>query len=200
MSPARDGLSLIDGLLPKRPQDRRALLLGALALVAMLGYARVLRPAAAELAAQRQALLDERANFARERALVTSVARQPHLRDSVAARLRAEAPRLFAGDSVAAMAELTAYVTTLADATQSRLTSLEAHAPHTAQGVTTLAVDVRGEGSWRAALAFVHSLESATRLVDVQSVRFERGPRGGPLGGDQISFSATVAGYSRSAP
>jgi hypothetical protein len=77
---------------------------------------------------------------------------------------------------------------------------VEAQAPRTVQGITTLAVDVRGEGSWRNALAFMNSLEAATRLVDIVTLRVERGARGGALGGDLVSIAATVAGYSASAP
>jgi Tfp pilus assembly protein PilO len=183
-----------------RPQDRRALARGAAVLIAVLGYAFVVRPAAAQLVAQREQLKEQQTSLARERALVASVRRLPRARDSIISQLTAEAPRLFAGDSVAATAQLTAYVTTIADGSQLRLTSVEAHAPRTAQGMTTLAVDVRGEGSWRNALAFMHALESATRLVDIVTLRVERGARGGPLGGDLVSIAATVAGYSVSAP
>ncbi|MDB4881513.1 MAG: hypothetical protein JWL95_279 [Gemmatimonadetes bacterium] len=183
-----------------RPQDRRALARGAIVLIAVLGYAFVVRPAMAQLIAQREQLKEQQTSLARERALVASVRRLPRARDSIVSQLAAEAPRLFAGDSVAAMAQLTAYVTMIADGSQLRLASVEARAPRTAQGITTLAVDVRGEGSWRNALAFMNSLESATRLVDIVTLRVERGARGGPLGGDLVSIAATVAGYSASAP
>ena len=63
--------------------------------------------------------------------------------------------------------------------------------------VPELGLDVRGEGSWQQVLAFVRLLEVSAQLVDVTNLRLERGPRGGPLGGDQISLSATLAGYSR---
>ncbi|MEP6729032.1 MAG: type II secretion system protein GspM [bacterium] len=179
-----------------RPQDRRALLRGAILLVVIFGYALVVRPTMARLVAQREQLQEEQTSLARERALVASVRRLPRARDSIASQLKVEAPRLFAGDSVAAMAALTSYVTGIADGSQMRLTSVEAHVPRTAQGITTLAVDVRGEGSWRNVLTFVHSLESATRLIDISPLRIERGARGGPLGGDLVSFSATVSGYS----
>jgi Tfp pilus assembly protein PilO len=183
-----------------RPQDRRALVRGAAVLTVVLGYAFVVRPATAQLVAQREQLTEQQTSLARERAFVASVRRLPRARDAIISQLKAEAPRLFAGDSVAAMAQLTAYVTMMADGSQLRLTSVEAHAPRTVQGITTLAVDVRGEGSWRNALAFMNSLEAATRLVDIVTLRVERGARGGALGGDLVSIAATVAGYSASAP
>jgi hypothetical protein len=49
-------------------------------------------------------------------------------------------------------------------------------------------------------LAFVHHLEASSQLVDVSSIRIERGPRGGPLGGETVNFAATLTGYARSAP
>ncbi len=182
-----------------RPQDRRALAIGAVLATVLLGYGYVVRPAIMRLATQRSQLQDERARLARERSLLASVQRIPHQRDTIASRLNAWAPRLFAGDSVAAMAELTSYITIIADGSQTHIASVEAHAPRTTQRITTLAVDIRGEASWRDVLAFTHALESATRLVDIQRLRIERGARGGPLGGDLVSFTATVAGYSRSA-
>ena len=78
--------------------------------------------------------------------------------------------------------------------------TVEGRTPHSERGVTRLSVDIRGEGSWRQVLAFVHALESTARLVDVASVRIERGARGGPLGGELISLAATLNGYARSAP
>ena len=183
-----------------RPQDRRALVFGAVVLALLLGYARVVRPAVAQLMEQRTLLHEEQTRLARERSLLASVASGPNAQTAIVRQLTAEGPRLFAGDSVAATAELTSYATIVAEASQLRLASVEAHAPRTAQGITTLAIDVRGEGSWRSVLAFVHSMESATRLVDIQSLRIERGARGGPLGGDLVAVSATLSGYSRSAP
>ena len=183
-----------------RQQDRRALVFGAVVLALLLGYARVVRPAVAQLREQRMLLHEEQTRLARERSLLASVTSGPNAQTAIVRQLNAEGPRLFAGDSVAATAELTSYTTGIADASQLRLTSVEAHAPRTTQGITTLAIDVRGEGSWRNALAFAHSMESATRLVDIQSLRIERGARGGPLGGDLVAVSATLSGYSRSAP
>jgi hypothetical protein len=113
--------------------------------------------------------------------------------------LAAERTRLFAGDSVAATAELTSYAAQVAIAAGVHLTTIEARTPSTARGVTRLLADVRGEGSWRQVLAFVRLLETSGQLVDVTSLRLERGTRGGPLGGDLVSISASLAGYSKGA-
>lgn len=182
-----------------RPQDRRALTVGAIVLVTLLGYSRLLKPAFDQLATERRALSEQSALLARERALVAAAPALPRLQKEAAQVLAAQRTRLFAGDSVAATAELTAYVSQVATAAGVHLTTIEAGTPSTARGVTRLLADVRGEGSWRQVLAFVRLLEVSGQLVDVTSLRLERGARGGPLGGDMISISATLAGYGRGA-
>ena len=183
-----------------RPQDRRALTVGAIVLVTLLGYSRLLKPAFDQLAMERRVLSEQSALLARERALVAAAPALPRLQKEAAQVLAAQRTRLFAGDSVAATAELTAYVSQVATAAGVHLTTIEAGTPSTARGVTRLLADVRGEGSWRQVLAFVRLLEVSGQLVDVASLRLERGARGGPLGGDMISISATLAGYGRGAP
>ena len=182
-----------------RPQDRRALTVGAIVLVTLLGYSRLLKPAFDQLATERRALSEQSALLARERALLAAAPALPRLQKEAAQVLAAQRTRLFAGDSVAATAELTAYVSQVATAAGVHLTTIEAGTPSTARGVTRLLADVRGEGSWRQVLAFVRLLEVSGQLVDVTSLRLERGARGGPLGGDMISISATLAGYGRGA-
>jgi type II secretory pathway component PulM len=191
------------GLMPSvtlRPQDRRALLLGGAALALMLGYSRVARPAFERLREREASLTEQRALLSRERALL-AVAPSLPVKQKVAERaLVAEDARLFAGDSVGATAELTAYVADVANEAGVRLASVEARAPSAQRGVTRLVVDARGEATWSKALGFVAKLESAEQLVDVTSVRIERGARGGPLGGaSTVSIVVTVAGYSRGA-
>jgi type II secretory pathway component PulM len=183
-----------------RPQDRRALLIGATVLVVAIGYARLVRPAMNDLAHQRQTLGEQKALLARERSLLAVAPTLPRARSDAARALVAENTRLFSGDSVAATGALTNFVTDVAAATGVRLTTVEGRTPHSERGVTRLAVDVRGEGSWRQVLAFIHALEATARLVDVTSVRIERGARGGPLGGELVSVAATLSGYARSAP
>lgn len=183
-----------------RRQDRRALTLGAIALVAMLGYARVARPAFDQLTRDEQALAEQKDLLARERALLAIAPSLPHAQRDADRVLAAEQSRLFAGDSVAATAALTSYAADVASAAGVKLSMVEGRAPVTRRGLTRLMVDMRGEGSWRQVLSFVRVLESAEQLVDVATLRLERGPRGGPLGGDTVTLFVTIAGYSRSAP
>ena len=180
-----------------RPQDRRALTIGAVALVVLLGYSRVGRPVFERMRSEQQALVEQQALLARERSLVAAAPALPRARHELDKVLAAEAPRLFAGDSVAATAELSAYVSEIAAASGVHLTTVDGRTPVTARGLTRLSVDVRGEASWTQVLNFMHVLETSGQLVDVSSVRIERGPRGGPLGGASVSLAATLAGYSR---
>ena len=180
-----------------RPQDRRALVTGAVVLALLLGYSRIARPALENLRDSRRELADQQALLVRERALVAAAPRLPQAQREVKQVLAAESSRLFLGDSVAATAELSAYVSQIAAAAGVHLTTVDGRTPVTTRALTRLSVDIRGEASWRQALNFLHVLETSGQLVDLVSVRIERGPRGGPLGGDMVSLGATLAGYSR---
>ena len=180
-----------------RSQDRRALVTGAVALAVLLGYSRIAKPAMENVRASRDELADQRALLLRERALVAAAPRLPQAQREVKQVLAAESSRLFLGDSVAATAELSAYVSQIAAAAGVHLTTVDGRTPVTTRALTRLSVDVRGEASWRQVLNFLHVLETSGQLVDLVSVRIERGPRGGPLGGDMVSLGATLAGYSR---
>jgi hypothetical protein len=142
----------------------------------------------------------ERDLLARERALLAVAPRLPGAQRAAERTIADESPRLFAGDSVAATAELTGYVADVANESDVRLTSVEARTPNTERGVMRLLVDARGEGSWSDVLGFVAALESSEQLADVESVRIERGPRGAnPAGGPMVSLTLTIAGYGRGA-
>ena len=180
-----------------RPQDRRALVTGAVVLALLLGYSRIGRPALENLRGSRRELADQQALLVRERALVAAAPRLPQAQREVKQVLAAESSRLFVGDSVAATAELSAYVSQIAAAAGVHLTTVDGRTPVTTRALTRLSVDIRGEASWRQALNFLHVLETSGQLVDLVNVRIERGPRGGPLGGDMVSLGATLAGYSR---
>ena len=189
------------GLAPSRTlgaRDRRALVVGVAAVALMLGWTRVARPAVAGLRTRAAEVAAQRDLLARERALVAVAPRLPALQREAERVVAAETPRLFAGDSVGASAELTGYVADVAGESGVRLTSIEARAPSTDRGVLRLLVDARGEGSWSDVLGFVAALESSEQLADVRRVRIERGPRGGATGGAPVvSLSLTVAGYGR---
>jgi len=183
-----------------RPQDRRALLFGGVALALMLGWTRGVRPAVTRVRERAAAVSAQRDLLARERALLVVAPKLPGAQRAADRAIAAETPRLFAGDSVGATAELTAYVADVASESDVRLTSVEARAPSTERGVLRLVVDARGEGSWSDVLGFVQALESSEQLTDVRSVRIERGARGANSdGGQTVSVTLTVTGYGRDA-
>jgi type II secretory pathway component PulM len=182
-----------------RAQDRRALLLGAAALLLLLGYSAFIRPALQQLAADRHSVESERALLDRERSLLGAAPLLPRMARETKSVLAAESPRLFAGDSVAATAALTAFIAQSANSTGVRLTSVDARPPRTQLGIVSLSVDVRGEGSWPEVLAFLRAAETSGRLIDVTNLRLERGARGGDIG-TLVSLSATLVGYARRVP
>lgn len=181
-------------------RDRRALLLGAAVAAGLLGYARLARPALAALRGERLALGDSLALLARERALVAAAPRLPRAVHAARAALDSTAALLFAGDSVRATAELSAFVSDVARATGMRLTSVEGRTPERVGPLTRVQVELRGEGSWRQTLHFLESLEGARQLVDVNAVRVERGTvstGAGPAGGPLVALTVLATGFSR---
>ena len=180
-----------------RRQDRRALVVGAIALVVLLGYSRIARPAFTHMRTAQQTLAEQEALLVRERSLIAATPTFPRAARDVHQALAGESSRLFVGDSVAATAELSAYVSQLATAAGVHLTTVDGRTPLTTHGLTRLSVDVRGEATWKQVLTLVHLLETSGQLVDVTNVRIERGPRAGPLGGAMVSMAATLSGYSR---
>ena len=180
-----------------RPQDRRALAIGGVVLGVLLGYSRLARPTFERYVEQRRAVEEQRALLGREQALIAAAPTLPRVQREADKTLAAETARLFRGDSVAATAELSAYVSQVATESGVHLSTVDGRAPVTSRGLVRLSVDVRGEATWRQVLAFVHHLEASSQLVDVSSIRVERGPRGGPLGGETVNFAATLTGYAR---
>lgn len=181
-----------------RRRDRRALLIGAAIVGAMLGQANLVRPALASLRVMREQLVTERSLLSRETALLAAEPTLRRLRVDAKNSLAGARGRLVAGDSVAATAALTSFIADVARGTGVQLSTLEGAAPASTGGVMRLIANVRGEASWRETLAFVRTLESAGLLLRVDDLRIERGPRGGPLDGDAVVLSATIAGYAAS--
>lgn len=182
-----------------RPEDRRALTIGAIAIVAGVGFAFGVRPAVAQLAQKHQQLEEQHALLVRERALLAGSMKLLGAQREMDKAMASESNRLFPGDSVSAMAALTSFAADAAIKAAVRLTTLEGRQPRAKDGVIELAVEMRGEGTWRDVLYFIRALESADRLVHLGNVRIERGARGGPLGGALVSVGVTVVGYARGA-
>jgi len=177
-------------------EDRRALLLGALIVAALGAYAVIGRPWYARLQSSRAELSQQLALLVREQALLESRSALPRLQRQVSQAVGAERPRLLNGDSVTATASLASFVDDIAVANGVHVSSLDGRAPLSAPGLTTVSVELRGESRWSQALGFVHTLESTGPLINVSSVRIERGARGGPLAGDLVTISATLSGIA----
>ena len=174
-------------------------MIGGITLAVLLGYSRIARPTFDRHIAQRRFVEEQRALLGREQALVAAAPAFPRAQRDADNALAAESPRLFRGDSVAATAELSAYVSQVATASGVHLSTVDGRAPVSTRGLVRLSVDVRGEATWRQVLTFVHHLETSSQLVDVSSIRVERGPRGGPLGGETVNVAATLTGYGKGA-
>ncbi|MEO5814683.1 MAG: GspMb/PilO family protein [Gemmatimonadaceae bacterium] len=181
-------------------RDQRTLVIGALAVVAMLGYAKLWRPMVAETSARMATLGQQSSLVQRERELLAGMSTLPRERETLRRAMQESRDRLFNGDSIAAVAALATYVSDVARATGTRLGSVEARPVSHVGGLTTLAVELHGEATWRQAVGFIRALESAGPLIDVRELRLETGARGGPLGGDLVSITGTVSGYSAGAP
>ena len=180
-----------------RAQDRRALIIGATAIIAGVAFAFGVRPAVAQLALTHQQLSEQQELLMRERALLAGSMKLLAAQRETDNALAVESKRLFPGDSVGAMAEVTSFVSAAATKAAVRLTTLEGRQPRVRDGVIELAVEIRGEGTWKDVLYLVRALESADRLVNLTNLHIERGARGGPLGGALVSVGVTVVGYAR---
>lgn len=178
------------------PEDRRALVLGALIVGALLAYALIGRPWFTRLQSSRAELAQQLALLAREEALLDSRSALPRLQRQANQALGAARSRLLSGDSVTATASLASFVDDIAAANGVHVSSLEGRTPLSASGLTTVSVELRGESRWSQALGFVHTLESTGALINVNNVRIERGARGGPLGGELVTITATLSGMA----
>src|ERR1041384_533082 len=92
-------------------RDRRAVVWGAVVLLASFTPIWVVRPYRNALSDARDQLRTERETLARERAAVLMAQRNPQLQHVADSAMRAMSPRLFTGrDDVMASAELASYL------------------------------------------------------------------------------------------
>jgi hypothetical protein len=159
------------------PRDRRAMILGALLVVpatawsqGVLPYLRAVRDAQAEL---RQ----ERGLLERELQVLAGSSRYPTEFSAGADRLLAEVPRLIGGgDDGAASAALAGYVRGVAQAARVQLSRVEpASSADAGGGVTSLPLEVSGEGDIEGIMTLLHLLETGPKLVHVTGMTLETG-------------------------
>lgn len=178
-------------------RDRRAVMLGAIALLPGLLYVWAWRPYRAALDDTREQLATERATLARERAAIATAREHPELQHVADSAMRAMRPRLFEGkDDVMASAELASYLGEVA--AESRVWLQDAStrpAVAATEGVRTLRVDIRGESDLRGTLRFLQALEHGDKLIRVERLDISRVARDDEET-EVLSIAATIAGFA----
>jgi hypothetical protein len=178
------------------PSDRRALIVGAIAVGVMLSYTWIARPVVIGILARREVLTQQRGLLSREKALLATAPALPAARRIATRRLKETGTRLLTGDSVAATSALASVVADIAAATGVRVVSVEGRPPVSRAGLTTVLVELRGEARWDQVLGFIRTLEGTGTLIDVASLRIERGLPGSGL----VNLTASLAGVAMEQP
>jgi hypothetical protein len=184
-------------------RDRRALLLGALALGPVLLFRGVAQPYARARAALTERLATERGLLERELTLLAAARRLPERREHLAALLAADARTLFpGGDPLAATAELVGYVGGAARGSRVLVQELQSRGATPVPGgdrLVQLEVEVRGQTDLEGALRLLDALERGPRLVRVDALVLEqatvlsRGP-------ETLTLRAVVAAFAAAVP
>lgn len=181
--------------------DRRAISLGALILGPAVLFKLILLPAVRGWSDLRAEVATERSLLGREEQLLAEADLWPARYRGDEARLLAAAPRLYDGaDPVAGAGALAGYLSQRAIQRRVFLQQTELR-PTTAagQGVTAIAVELRGSTDLEGLLRFVQDLESGRPLVRVERVHIEktdRPPFAAQAGEEVLSFSLTVRGFA----
>lgn len=180
------------------PRDRRAVLLGAVALLPFVLYIWAVRPYVAALNDARDQLETERATLARERAAVAAAKANPQLQHFADSAMRAMRPRLFEGrDDVMASSELAAYLGDVAENSRVWLQDAGTRpAVATADGVRNLRVELRAESDLLGTLTFIQGLERGEKLVRIDRIDISRAGRVAAEDAEVLSIAATVSGFA----
>lgn len=207
-------MKLLSGLPTLGARDRRALRLGAWALVPLLIAGAIIRPYVTSLLDHREALASERALLVREYRAVQELANDRRALAALDSELVSLAPRLFSGaDVVTASAELGRYANEEAAAaglhvaqveTESRIDSTpvarlgnDGSGPERAQSASDLRVSLRARGDIVAIHEFLQAIEAGSKLVRVERIQIVRPADGDGYDG-ALSFTALLAGRARS--
>lgn len=158
-------------------RDRRAVVMGAMLLAPAVAWSQGVMP---YLRAVRQAqgeLRRERGLLERELRVLAGSGRYPAEFGAGAERLLAEVPRLIGGgDDGAASAALAGYVRGVAQAARVQLSRVEpASSGDAGGGVTSLPLEVSGEGDIEGVMTLLHLLETGPKLVHVTGMTLETG-------------------------
>lgn len=180
-------------------RDRRAIRLGALALLPALAWVFSVSPWLDAVGDRRSRLEARRSLLRAEHDLLAARERYPEAVRAAAARLQAAAPSLLDSRSRGvATAGLTQFVEDRAAASRVRLTATEPR-PTRRLDARLVAVPLRVEGQTdlQGVLGFLESLEAGPKLLQVEDLRIRRpgGVRRGEEEMEVLGFSATVTGF-----
>jgi hypothetical protein len=158
-------------------RDRRAVVMGAMLLVPAVAWSQGVMPYLRALREAQGELRRERALLERELQVLAGSGRYPAEFGAGADRLLAEVPRLVGGgDDGAASAALAGYVRGVAQAARVQLSRVEpASSGDAGGGVTSLPLEVSGEGDIEGVTTLLHLLETGPKLVHVTGMTLETG-------------------------
>ena len=171
------------------PRDRRAVLVGGVIALAIVGWAGLARPFGRAVRAANATLQQERALLEREEGLIVVRAERPQLEREARARLSTVAPRFWpVSDAGIAHAALATYLQRSADSVHVLVTQVEATAPMPLpSGVAGIPLRVHGQTDFQGLVDYLTLLGSGPRLVRVTqldvvatSASTDRTPASGP--------------------
>jgi hypothetical protein len=182
-------------------RDRRALLVGLMLVLPVLGYALAVQPYAAAVSRAQERLDAERSMLLREVAMLSAAPQLPAVLAQADSAARSALPRLFGGaDGVTATAALAAYVGDRARGSRLLLQQSESRdAELPPGGVLRLTVSIRAVGDLEAILTFLHAIEAGPKLLRTERLGIEHVQRwtAAPAGGTApLLLEATLSGFA----
>ena len=170
-------------------RDRRAVLVGGVIALSIIGWAGLARPFVRAVSAANATLQHERALLEREEGLIVVRAERPQLARDARAQLSTVAPRFWpVSDAGIAHAALATYLQRSADSVHVLVTQVEATAPMPLpSGVAGIPLRVHGQTDFQGLVDYLTLLGSGPRLVRVTqldvvatSSSSDRSPVSGP--------------------
>ncbi len=186
-------------------RDRRALIIGAVALMPALLFQYGVRPYAAALSDARNRLEAQRGLLDRELALLDEAKLYPELAREAEGVIAAAASRLFDGpDRISTTAALVNYLGTFVQDHRVVLQRSETRSAEVDEdGIVSLQVSMRAIGDLEGLLGFLHALEDGAKLVRIEQLSIERTGRvslSGASDEEVLSLFAIVTGYALEEP
>lgn len=182
-----------------RARDRRALALGALLALPVIGWTFVGAPIARADSERRARLASSRELLARELEIVASADAYPPLLGDAREAMREASPRLFAGGtSGARSASLVAWVQGRARAAELRLSEIAAlDDSASVAGLRPVSIRIAGRADLESVLSFISSMERGEKLVRVSGLGISAREESGA---EPLQFELTATGYALGDP